>query len=66
MGIYSALLSIGAIAGSLLAAAMGQAFAVDGLIYSTFAMAVLGLLLVRWIEPGTSGLERSAHASAAV
>jgi MFS family permease len=66
MGIYSALLSIGAIAGSLLAAAMGQAFAVDGLIYSTFAMAVVGLFLVRWIEPGTSGMERSAHASAAV
>jgi MFS family permease len=66
MGIYSALLSIGAVAGSLLAAAMGQAFAVDGLIYSTFAMAVLGLLFVRWIEPGTSGMEGSVHASAAV
>ncbi len=66
MGIYSVLLSIGAVAGSLLAAVLGQAFAVDGLIYSTFAMAVLGLFLVRWIEPGASGLERSAHASAAV
>ncbi len=66
MGIYSALLSVGAIAGSLLAAAVGQAFAVDGLIYSTFAMAVLGLFFVRWIEPGSSGPERSAHASAAV
>lgn len=66
MGIYSVLLSIGAVAGSLLAAVLGQAFAVDGLIYSTFAMAVLGLFLVRWIEPGASGLEGSAHASAAV
>lgn len=66
MGIYSVLLSIGAITGSLLAAAMGQAFAVDGLIYSTFVMAFLGLFLVRWVEPGTSGLERSVHASAAL
>jgi MFS family permease len=43
MGIYSVLLSIGAIAGSLLAAALGNAFAVDGLIYATFAMAVIAL-----------------------
>lgn len=66
MGIYSALFGVGAIAGSLLAAAMGQAFAVDGLIYSTFAMAVLGLFLIRWIKPGASGSERSAHGSASV
>jgi MFS family permease len=49
MGIYSVLLSIGAIAGSLLAAALGQGFAVDGLIYSTFAMAVIALFFVRWL-----------------
>jgi MFS family permease len=47
MGIYSVLLSIGAIVGSLLAAALGQGFAVDGLIYSTFAMAVIALFFVR-------------------
>lgn len=51
MGIYSVLLSIGAIVGSLLAAAFGQAFAVDGLIYSTFAMAIIALFFVRWIRP---------------
>ena len=50
MGIYSVLLSIGAIAGSLLAAALGQGFAVDGLIYSTFAMAIVALFFVRWIR----------------
>src|SRR5260370_31907026 len=50
-GIYSVLLCIGAIAGSLLAAALGQAFAVDGLIYSTFAMAIIALFFVRWIRP---------------
>jgi MFS family permease len=50
MGIYSVLLSIGAIVGSLLAAALGQAFAIDGLIYSTFAMAIVALFFVRWIR----------------
>jgi cyanate permease len=50
MGIYSVLLSIGAIVGSLLAAAFGQAFAVDGLIYSTFAMAIVALFFVRWLR----------------
>jgi MFS family permease len=46
MGIYSVLLSIGAIGGSLLAAALGNRFAVDGLIYGTFAMAVVALALL--------------------
>lgn len=64
MGIYSVLLSVGAIAGSFLAAAMGQAYAVDGLIYSTFAMAIVGLAFVRWIEPGVSGFEGNANARA--
>ncbi len=50
MGIYSVLLSIGAIVGSLLAAALGQWFAVDGLIYSTFAMALVALFFVRWLR----------------
>ena len=39
MGIYSALLSIGAIGGSLLAAVLGSRFSMDGLIYGTLAMA---------------------------
>jgi predicted MFS family arabinose efflux permease len=46
MGIYSALLSIGAIGGSLLAAASGDRFAIDGLIYGTLTMAVVALSLV--------------------
>ena len=49
MGIYSLLLSIGAIGGSLLAAALGEWFAVDGLIYGTFGMAILALIFVRRI-----------------
>ncbi len=46
MGIYSVLLSIGAIAGSLLAAVLGHWFAVDGLIYGTLAMALVALPLL--------------------
>lgn len=46
MGIYSVLLSIGAMGGSLLAALLGNRFAVDGLIYGTFAMAVLAMALL--------------------
>lgn len=66
MGIYSVLLGVGAVAGSFLAAAMGQAYAVDGLIYSTFAMAIVGLAFVNWIEPGVSGFEGNANARATV
>lgn len=46
MGIYSVLLSIGAIAGSLIAAALGNRLAVDGLIYGTLAMAVIAMALL--------------------
>jgi MFS family permease len=51
MGIYSMLLSIGAIGGSLLAAALGQRFAVDGLIYGTLAMAVIAMALLGRLHP---------------
>ena len=51
MGIYSVLLSVGAIGGSLMAAALGNQYAVDGLIYGTLTMAVLALFLVRRLEP---------------
>ena len=53
MGIYSVLLSIGAIVGSLIAAVLGKRFAVDGLIYGTLAMAVIALLFVQRLESGT-------------
>lgn len=46
MGIYSVLLSFGAIGGSLLAAALGDRFAIDGLIYGTLMMAAVALSLV--------------------
>jgi MFS family permease len=47
MGIYSFLLSLGALAGSVLAGVLGQRFAVDGLIYATFGLALVALALLR-------------------
>ncbi|MEP6960437.1 MAG: hypothetical protein ABI995_00050 [Acidobacteriota bacterium] len=52
MGIYSVLLSVGAIAGSLLAAVLGQEFSVDGLIYGTLGLAVIALVLSVRLGPG--------------
>ncbi len=52
MGIYSVLLSVGAIAGSLLAAALGERLAVDGLIYGTLVLGLVALTLARRLETG--------------
>jgi DHA1 family multidrug resistance protein-like MFS transporter len=49
MGIYSVLLSVGAIIGSLLAAFLGQRFAFDGLLYGTVLVAVGALIFLRWV-----------------
>ena len=49
MGIYSVLLSLGAILGSLLAGLLGQRYAVDGLLYGTVLVAVAALLLLHWV-----------------
>jgi MFS family permease len=46
MGIYSVLLSLGAIGGSLLAGALGKLFAVDGLLLGTVTLAMCALLLM--------------------
>jgi MFS family permease len=50
MGIYSMLLSVGAIAGSLAAAVLGGRFAVDGLIYGTLGMAAVAIVLLPYLE----------------
>lgn len=52
MGIYSVLLSLGAIAGSLLAGLLGQRYAIDGLLYGTVLVAVLALVFLHWV-PGS-------------
>jgi MFS family permease len=46
MGIYSVLLSVGAIGGSLLAGVLGKMLFVDGLLVGTVALAVCALLLL--------------------
>ena len=53
MGIYSVLLSVGAIVGSLIAAGLGRRFAIDGLIYGTLAMAIIALVFVQRLEKRT-------------
>jgi MFS family permease len=46
MGIYSVLLSVGAILGSLLAGWLGARYAMDGIIYGTLALGTIALMLV--------------------
>lgn len=58
MGIYSVLLSLGAILGSLLAAVLGQLYAVDGLIYATMVLAIIALVLSTQLKEAR--LEQSA------
>jgi MFS family permease len=50
MGIYSVLLSLGAILGSVVAGVLGAWASVDGLIYGTLAMAGIALALVPWLD----------------
>lgn len=49
MGIYSVLLSVGAICGSILAAVLGQRFSVDGLLFGTVGVAVMALIFLHWV-----------------
>jgi hypothetical protein len=46
MGIYSFLLSVGALVGSVLAGATGRWLAIDGLIYATLGLALVALSLL--------------------
>ncbi len=65
MGIYSALLGIGAAFGSGLAAALGVAFGVDGLVYGTAALAGLALLALKRLRPANPVPERAADRTGA-
>jgi predicted MFS family arabinose efflux permease len=49
MGIYSVLLSVGAIIGSLLAGILGDRYSIDGLLYGTVFVAVAGLIFLHWV-----------------
>src|ERR1019366_6366908 len=58
MGIYSVLLSVGAIVGSLLAGLLGERYSIDGLLYGTVLIAVAALVLLHWIpnqQPSNAG-----------
>jgi MFS family permease len=57
MGIYSVLLSLGALIGSLLAGQVGKLWAVDGLIYATVAMAVAAFATVYFLPRQRPALE---------
>jgi Major Facilitator Superfamily len=61
MGIYSVLLSVGAIVGSLIAAVLGRRFAVDGLIYGTLGMAIVALLFVQRLDATTEIIAERAR-----
>ena len=50
MGIYSVLLCIGAIGGSLLAGAFGRALSVDGLLLGTVLLAACALVLLHKVS----------------
>ena len=54
MGLYSFLLSLGALLGSVLAGVTGRWWEVDGLIYATLGLALIALILVARLEPGRS------------
>ena len=62
MGIYSVLLSVGAIVGSLMAGWLGKLFRFDGLLLGTVLLAVAGLVLMSRIprdaRAGAGGLRR--------
>jgi MFS family permease len=61
MGIYSVLLSVGEIVGSLLAAVLGQRFAIDGLLAGTVLMTLVALIfLYRAPSPTSSGTGANA------
>jgi MFS family permease len=54
MGVYSFLLGVGALIGSLLAAVVGRWLAIDGLIYVTIALAALAVVLLSRLTPERS------------
>ena len=71
MGIYSLLLSLGALAGSLMGAWLGNRLAVDGLIFGTLGLTLMALTVLarsnvsEIVSAGThdveSGTSQGAH-----
>ena len=61
MGIYSALLSVGAIIGSLLAGFLGERYSIDGLLYGTVLVAIVALIFLHWV-PDLSSVREERNA----
>lgn len=61
MGVYSVLLGIGAIIGSLLAAALGTVGQIDGLLLGTVGLALLALMLLSWVSRLGKSAEAGEH-----
>jgi len=55
MSVYSVLLSLGAIAGSLLAGVLGQTLRMDGLLLGTALLGAGALVLLRWARVPEGG-----------
>ncbi|HUY82558.1 MAG TPA: MFS transporter [Acidobacteriaceae bacterium] len=63
MGIYSVLLSLGAIGGSLLAGELGNWLQMDGLLLGTAAMGVCGLALLHFVGTPADQPEETSYES---
>lgn len=61
MGIYSVLLSLGAIGGSLLAGALGKRFEIDGLLFGTVALAICALVLLHNVTVLTTPADEGSY-----
>jgi len=61
MGIYSVLLSVGAIIGSLLAGFLGERYSIDGLLYGTVLVAIVALMFLHWV-PDLSSVREERNA----
>ncbi len=66
MGVYSVLLGIGAIAGSLLAGWLGNALRFDGLLLGTMILAAISLFLLHWVADDGSQQGEESHESSGI
>ncbi len=66
MGIYSVLLGVGAIVGSLLAGSLGKMLRFDGLLLGTMILAVLSLFLLHWVTVDGSDRKEEGYEAARI
>lgn len=66
MGIYSVLLGVGAIVGSLLAGWLGKMLRFDGLLLGTMILGALALLLLHWVSEDGSPRKEETYEAAGI